>query len=171
MTFSELEPTRRLQMPSGEVIDIVRSGKDNGGTAFEVEALLPPRLSGPPPHRHRREIETFDVLEGVLRVRLGDETRDLQTGESVTVSPWTLHAFANPSDRPTRIRTVETPAGQLEDQFRVLASAGRLPPLTRLARINVAHELGFHIHGIPDLIQRVLWRALAALPSRYGDRS
>jgi mannose-6-phosphate isomerase-like protein (cupin superfamily) len=171
MTFAEHQPGRRLHMPSGEVIDIVRSGRDNGGAAFEVEALLPPRLSGPPPHRHRREIETFEVLEGVLRVRVGDETRDLQTGESVTVNPWTLHAFANPGDQPTRIRTVETPAGQLEDQFRVLATAGRLPPLVRLARINVAHELSFHIHGIPDPIQRVLWRALAALPSRHGHRS
>jgi len=171
MTFSEHELGRRLHLSTGEVIDIVRSGKDNGGAAFEVEALLPPRLSGPPPHRHRREIETFEVLEGVLRVRIGDETRDLQTGESVTGSPWTLHAFANPSDQPTRIRTVETPAGQLEDQFRVLATAGRLPPLLRLARVNVAHELSFHIHGIPDPIQRVLWRALAALPSRNGNRS
>ncbi|MFD1524269.1 cupin domain-containing protein [Pseudonocardia yunnanensis] len=171
MTFSEQASSRRLQMPTGEVIDIVRSGRDNGGAAFEVEALLPPRLSGPPPHRHRREIETFEVLDGVLRVRVGNETRDLQTGESVTVSPWTLHAFANPSDRPTRIRTVETPAGQLEDQFRVMATAGRLLPLIRLARINVAHELSFHIHGIPDPIQRVLWRALATLPSRHGKLS
>lgn len=157
----------RLHLPTGEVIDIVRSGADNGGTVFEIESVLPARAGGPPAHRHRRETETFHVVEGVLRVRLGDEFRLLQAGESVEVPPWTLHAFANPADDPARTRMVETPAGPLEEQFRALAAAGRLPPLLRLARINVAHGLSFHLHGVPDPLQRILWRALAAIPSRH----
>ena len=59
---------------------------------------------------------------------------------------------------------METPAGPLEEQFRALAAAGRFPPLVRLARINVAHGLSYHLHGVPDPVQRALWRALAALP-------
>jgi len=35
-----------------------------------------------------------------------------------------------------------------------------------LARINVAHDLSFHLHGVPGPLQRLLWRALAALPTR-----
>ena len=97
-------------------------------------------------------------------MRIGAEHRDLHVGETVVVPPWTLHGFANPTDEPTRMRTVETPAGPLEAQFRVLCRAGRLPPLRELARINVAHDLSFHVHGIPEIVQRPLWRALAALP-------
>ncbi|WP_219416286.1 cupin domain-containing protein [Pseudonocardia nigra] len=154
---------RVLRMGTGEVLTILRSGADTGGSAFGFEAVLPPGLSGPPPHRHRVETETFSVLEGVLRVRVGDRVRVLEAGESVTVPPGAVHAFSNPSDRPARIRTVETPAGPLEDQFRALAAAGRIPPLRRLARINVEHDLSFSVHGIPDRIQRPLWRALAIL--------
>lgn len=171
MTFSEpgpSEPGRTLHLPTGEVLTIIRSGTETGGSVFEVEAILPPRLTGPPAHRHRRRTETFEILEGVLRVRVGDATRDLVGGESVTVTPWTLHAFSNPSAEPTRIRTREIPAGPLEDQFRVLARAGRLPPVLQLARINVDHDYDFHLHGIPDRLQRVLWRALAAAAPRRG---
>jgi hypothetical protein len=75
-----------------------------------------------------------------------------------------VHGFSNPTDEPTRLRTVETPAGPLEDQFRALGNAGRLPPLRALARINVEHDLSFHLHGVPDVVQRFVWRALAALP-------
>lgn len=166
MTFRNRDPARTLQMPTGEVMTILRSGSDTAGDVFEVEALLPPGLAGPPPHRHRVETETFHVVEGVLRVRTGAWRRDLRPGETLTVEPWTLHGFSNPTDEPTRIRTEVTPAGQLEEQFRVLATAGRLPPLRELARINVDHDLSFHLHGIPDPIQRLLWRALAPRSAR-----
>jgi quercetin dioxygenase-like cupin family protein len=154
---------RVLRLPTGEQITALASGVDNGGTAFEVEALLPPHLSGPPRHRHRYETEVFTVLDGVLRVRLGRETQTLVAGESVTVLPGTVHAFANPSSRPTRIRTLETPAGPLEEQFRAVAAGGRLPPIGRLARITVDSGYSFALAGIPDRIQQPLWRLLATL--------
>ncbi len=154
---------RVLRLPTGEQITVLTSGADNGGTAFEVEALLPPHLSGPPRHRHRYETEVFTVLDGVLEVRLGRETRTLYAGESVTVPPGTAHAFANPSTEPTRIHTRETPAGPLEEQFRALAAGGRLPPIGRLARITVDSGYSFSLAGIPDRIQRPLWRLLSTL--------
>ena len=169
MTFGNDPSDRTLRMGTGEVMTFVRTGAETDGAAFVVEAILPPRLSGPPPHRHRIETETFHVLEGTLRVRVGSEHRDLEAGESIVVPTWTTHAFSNPTDRPTRIRTEETPAGQLEEQFRALADAGRLPPLRRLARINVEHDLSFHLHGLPDPLQRLLWRGLALLPG--GSRN
>ena len=154
---------RVLRLPTGEQVTVLASGADNGGTAFEVEALLPPHLSGPPRHRHRYETEVFTVLDGILEVRLGRETRTLSAGESVTVPPGIVHAFANPSTEPTRIRTLETPAGPLEDQFRALAAAGRLPRIGRLARITVDSGYSFSLAGIPDRIQRPLWRLLSTL--------
>ena len=152
---------RVLHLPTGEQITVLASGADNGGTAFEVEAVLPPRLSGPPRHRHRYETEVFTVLDGVLR--LGRETRTLVARESVTVPPGTVHAFANPSTEPTRIRTRETPAGPLEEQFRALAAGGRLPPIGRLARITLDSGYSFAVAGIPDRIERPLWRLLSTL--------
>lgn len=155
----------RIDLPTGERLTVLRDGTSTGGAVFEVEAVLPPGLSGPPAHRHRFESETFTVLDGELRVRIGRDRRVLGPGETVTVPPGVVHAFTNPTARPVRIRTLETPAGPLEEQFRALAEAGRLPPLRRLARINVEHDLSFVLHGVPEALQRPLWRLLAALPA------
>jgi len=107
---------RVLRLPTGEMIRIARTGDDSGGAVFEFEAVLPPRLTGPPAHKHRTETETFEVVEGTLRVRVGQDSRELGPGESVTVPPGTVHAFSNPADTPVRLITRETPAGQLEPQ-------------------------------------------------------
>jgi quercetin dioxygenase-like cupin family protein len=157
---------RRLQLPTGEQVTILASGRDNGGEVFEVEAVLPPRLAGPPRHRHRWQTETFTVLDGQLRVVVGHDVRVLEAGETVSVPPTVVHAFANPFTEPARIRMRETPAGPLEEQFEALVDAGRLPPLGQLAAINVRHGLSFSIHGIPDVVQRPAWRALAWVHER-----
>lgn len=156
----------RIRLPTGETLTVLRDGANTAGAAFEIEALLPPGLSGPPAHRHRRGTEAFTVLDGELRVRLGRDRRVLGPGETVTVPPGITHAFANPADRPARIRVVETPAGPLEPQFRALAAAGRFPPLRRLARINVEHDYDYVQHGLPEPLQRLMWRLLAGRMSR-----
>ena len=43
-----------IDLPAGEAL----AGRRNGvstGAAFEIEAVLPPGLAGPPAHRHRFE--------------------------------------------------------------------------------------------------------------------
>lgn len=157
------DPARVLHLPTGEIVTILASGPDDGAGVLEVEALLPPGLGGPPPHRHRDQTETFTVHEGRLRVRAGGRTRVLVPGESVVVPPTTVHAFANPFDEPARIRVTEDPAGPLEEQFRALARGGRVPPLGELAAVNVRHGLPFALHGLPDGLQRPAWRLLAWL--------
>ena len=94
---------RVLRLPTGETITIVASGRDTRGALFEVDALLPPRLAGPPRHRHRRQTETFAVVEGRMRVMIGSETIVLSAGDSATVPPTVAHAFANPFDETARI--------------------------------------------------------------------
>ncbi|MGY1644418.1 cupin domain-containing protein [Geodermatophilus sp. SYSU D00703] len=175
MTPTPSDPDLRvLHLPTGETIRILASGRDNGGAALEVEALLPPGLAGPPRHRHRTQAEAFTVQEGRLRVVVGRDTRVLRAGETVRVPPTVTHAFANPFDEPARIRMRETPAGPLEEQFRALAGSGRIPPLGVLATINVRHGLSFAVHGVPDLVQEPVWRLLAwghTVASRRSPRA
>ncbi|MGY1822948.1 cupin domain-containing protein [Geodermatophilus sp. SYSU D00079] len=162
MTATPSAPGPRvLHLPTGETIRVLASGRDNGGAALEVDALLPPGLAGPPRHRHRTQTETFTVQEGRLQVLVGRDTRVLTAGGSVTVPPTVTHGFANPFDEPALVRVRETPAGPLEDQFRALARSGRIPPIGELAEINVRHGLSFAVHGVPALVQEPGWRLLA----------
>lgn len=165
-----MDTERVLHLPTGERITILRTSDETDGAVFELEAILPPRLSGPPAHLHQVEHETFEVIEGTLRVRLGPVMRDLGPGESMTVTPGTVHAFSNPSAMPTRLITREAPAGQLEAQLRAMSSAGRIPPLLRLAQINARHDMSFLLHGMPEAPQVLLWHALAGM-ARCRDRA
>jgi mannose-6-phosphate isomerase-like protein (cupin superfamily) len=154
---------RVLRLPTGELISIIRTGSETAGEVFEFEAVLPSGLSGPPAHWHRVEQETFEVVEGRLRVRVGHAVRDLEPGESLVVAPGTVHAFSNPTDKQVRVITRETPAGQLEGQLRVMALAGRLPPLLRLAEVNAGNGFSLFLAGVPEFPQRLLWQGLAGL--------
>ena len=44
----------------------------------------------------------FYVLDGILTMRLGDETQQLGPGTFVCVPPGVVHTFANHGDRPVR---------------------------------------------------------------------
>jgi hypothetical protein len=79
------------------------------------------------------------------------------------VPPGIVHAFSNPSGEPVRAITRETSTGQLEAQLRVMLSAGRLPPLLRLAEVNAGSGFSFFLAGVPEFPQRLLWQGLAGL--------
>ena len=154
---------RVLRLPAGELISIIRTGSETEGEVFEFESVLPSGRSGPPAHWHRVEQETFEVVEGRLRVRVGRAVRHLGPGESLVVAPGIVHAFSNPTGERVRMITRETPAGQLEGQLRVMASAGLLPPLLRLAEVNAGNGFSFFLAGVPEFPQRLLWQGLAGL--------
>lgn len=150
-------------LPTGERVTVLQHEPD-----VELEAVVPARCPGPPPHRHRWEEETFTVLEGTVRVRRGRERRDLAAGESAVVPPGVVHTFSNPTERPSRMRARVSPAGQLEAQLRLLAGSGRVPPILAMAVLNVEHDLSFELAGLPGVVQRPLWRALAAVGRLLG---
>jgi mannose-6-phosphate isomerase-like protein (cupin superfamily) len=163
VVWAAMSEDRVLRLPAGELISIIRTGSETEGEVFEFESVLPSGLSGPPAHWHRVEQETFEVVEGRLRVRVGHAVRHLGPGESLVVAPGTVHAFSNPTGERVRMITRETPAGQLEGQLRVMASAGRLPPLLRLAEVNAGNGFSFFLAGVPEFPQRLLWQGLAGL--------
>lgn len=55
-----------------------------------------------PLHKHSEEDEAWYVLEGMLRVRVGEQVEEVTTGGAVIVPSGTAHTFWNPSPEPTR---------------------------------------------------------------------
>ena len=67
--------------------------------------LEPGGRSGKRPHPHAMEEFAF-VLEGAVRLTLGEEVHDLQAGDAVTITPEQTRAWENLGSAPVRILVV-----------------------------------------------------------------
>lgn len=103
-------------------IALKATGANTGHTMFLSETVVAPGFPGPPPHVHDRLHDMFFVLDGTLKMRLGDEELDIGPGTFVCVPPGVVHTFSNPSDQPARFLNFNTPAGW-EGYMRDLAAA------------------------------------------------
>jgi mannose-6-phosphate isomerase-like protein (cupin superfamily) len=68
----------------------------------------PPRYIAPI-HLHRNDDEAWYVLEGVLRVKSGDEEIELRAGSGVLVPRGTPHTYWNPAPDRVRYLLIMTP--------------------------------------------------------------
>lgn len=94
----------------GDIYRILASGEQTAGAYALCEARVLPG-GGPPPHVHRREDESFFILEGEITFMLDGRKVLAKTG-SFLQSPRNLpHAFKNESSAPARMLIFTTPSG------------------------------------------------------------
>jgi mannose-6-phosphate isomerase-like protein (cupin superfamily) len=67
----------------------------------------PPRLIAPL-HLHHRDDEAWYVLEGTLRVKVGEDEVEARAGSAVFVPRGTPHTYWNPDSQPVRYLLVMT---------------------------------------------------------------
>ncbi len=99
----------------GDIYRFLSTGEETGGRYSMFEATVLPG-GGPPPHIHRREDETFYVLEGEITFQIGDERRVAKSGAFVHMPIGNLHAFKNETNQPAKMLIPFAPAG-LEEMF------------------------------------------------------
>jgi mannose-6-phosphate isomerase-like protein (cupin superfamily) len=81
---------------------VVAEWRDSGGPVSDIPQLIAPL------HLHRSDDEAWYVLEGVLRVRRGNEIVEVRSGSSVLVPRGTPHTYWNPTPEPARYLLVMT---------------------------------------------------------------
>jgi quercetin dioxygenase-like cupin family protein len=113
-----------------------------------MEAIVPPG-GGPPPHIHRREDETFYVVEGQCSILLGEDWITAGAGDFVNVPRGTVHRFQNQGAEAMRMILTFTPAG-IEKFFEETLEPLLDPTIP-----------------LPDNVDEVAARYAAAAP-RYG---
>jgi mannose-6-phosphate isomerase-like protein (cupin superfamily) len=112
------------QLDLGPAKALILAGVDDGiGSMAVVEVVAEPGFPGPPPHVHDETVDSFYVLEGVVELRLGDETVDAGPGSFALVPPGHVHSVSNRGDAPARLLNIQAPGG-LERYLRELAKAG-----------------------------------------------
>jgi quercetin dioxygenase-like cupin family protein len=94
----------------GDMYRFLITGEETGGDYFVMEAVVPPG-GGPPLHIHRREAESFFVVEGVCDFHLDGTLVTMGPGGYVNVPRDTVHRFHNSSDALTRLILTFTPDG------------------------------------------------------------
>ncbi len=117
---------------------------ESGGALCVLDYVAPPRFRGPAPHVHRTATECFIVLEGTLRLTVGEAVHDLEPGGAAHVPPGTVHAFSNPFDAPCRYLALLTPGMGFERYFEELAvlvaASPTWPPADPSAVVELARR-------------------------------
>lgn len=85
---------------------------------LEMEASYSGEGGFPPEHMHPNQTERFEVLDGTMVVRVGDEERRYAAGETFEVPAGTAHTMTG--DGPTRMRWEVRPALRTAEFFEAL---------------------------------------------------
>jgi quercetin dioxygenase-like cupin family protein len=118
------------------------TGAATGGLLDICENVTEPG-AGPPLHIHHANDETYYVLEGTFRVRLGERTFSAPPGTFVFIPRGTVHAFMNAGARPARLLLTFSPGG-VDGYFEELGPllAGAPPPDSeRFAPLNAKYQI------------------------------
>lgn len=136
----------------GDTYTTILSGAQTGGAFTLLEALVPPD-TGPPPHAHQAEEETFVLLEGDLSFTVDGQTHAAAAGTTVFVPRGVVHSFANVGTTPARMLFMYSPAG-MEGMFAEIGAPGvrgrAAPPRSAAdveAMIAIAPKYRFTIGG------------------------
>mmetsp|Transcript_23769 Transcript_23769/g.61747 ORF Transcript_23769/g.61747 Transcript_23769/m.61747 type:complete len:242 (+) Transcript_23769:200-925(+) len=122
-----LQVYERSAEPNSGWIKFVERGADNAGARMVFEEFVPAQLpfgfepgkpGSPPYHIHTRQVEIFEVLEGVFTYKLNGTVGQMQAGESVSIPPGVSHQFwNNETDTDMMIRITLEPALSSEAFF------------------------------------------------------
>ena len=85
-------------------------GRDTGGVVSAVESYDVPG-GGPPLHVHRREDETFQILEGEYEWNVGGKTFIAQKGTTIFAPRGIPHTYRYLGQTPGRLLCVIHPIG------------------------------------------------------------
>ena len=99
-----------IQGPAGGPLTFKARAEQTDGALTVFENVIAPG-DGPPAHIHEAQDESWYVLEGTLRFRLGEERADARAGSFVFVPRGTVHCFKNVGDGPARILVIFNPVG------------------------------------------------------------
>ena len=119
-----LEPGSVLDTSAlGFTLEVIATAATTDGAYMEFEVVGKARGVVTQPHAHERQTESFEVLEGALRLDMGGVAHHLGPGDTMTVPAGSRHRQRN--DGPSRIRMRHEPAGESAAFFVRLAELSR----------------------------------------------
>ena len=174
-----IRPGDRLENPvTGEVLVFRRTSEETNGEAVLVETTVRPDGFVAAAHVHPDQTERFEVLEGLLGLRVGEREVLAGPGDVAVVAPGTPHRFWNAGESDARFLCEVRPALQFESLIETmfsLAAEGKtnrkgLPNPLRLAVIAKAHFDTVRLPFPPAAVQRAALALAAPVGKALGYR-
>ena len=128
--------TRTLKITPTESVEVRASTAE----LLEVLATYGPASKPPPKHLHPAQDESFEVLDGRLRVRVDGEEREFGPGETIEIPRGAVHQMWNPGEERARVVWQTRPGGRTEQWF---AAIDALQRQGRVGRDGMPGPLAF----------------------------
>jgi quercetin dioxygenase-like cupin family protein len=170
----------RLENPvTGEVLVFHRTAEETNGESVLVETIVRPDGFVAAAHVHPYQAERFEVIEGLLGLRVGEQEMLAGAGDVAVVPPGTPHRFWNAGRTEARFLCEVRPALQFESLIETmftLAAEGKtnrkgMPNPLRLAVIAKAHFDTVRLPFPPATLQRAALALAAPLGQALGYRA
>jgi quercetin dioxygenase-like cupin family protein len=174
-----IRPGDRLENPvTGEVLVFHRTAEETDGESVLVETIVRPHGFVAAAHVHPHQTERFEVVEGLLGLRIGGKELVAGPGDVAVVAPGTPHRFWNAGEEEVRFLCEVRPALQFESLIETmftLAAEGKtnrkgMPSPLRLAVIAKAHFDTVRLPFPPAVLQRAALAVGAPLGKALGYR-
>jgi mannose-6-phosphate isomerase-like protein (cupin superfamily) len=167
---------RTIENPvTGKQYTFLATAEETNGELLKVRAEIPAGTPWVPLHYHLTFTEGFEVLEGRLDLRVGEDRLVLGSGESVMVPLGTAHRFWNAGSEPAVFEAEIRPARKMEQSLRAMVGLARggktndkgVPK--NIFELALLYELSeSYIVGMPLFLQKGVFRTLARLARRRG---
>ncbi|SDK54642.1 Cupin domain-containing protein [Glycomyces sambucus] len=114
-----------LQDGPTSLITLLADAGATGGALTANKATFSKGSPGAPAHFHTKATEMFLVLDGEMRILVGEEIVRLGKGDFLTVPPTVPHAFAPAPGTEAEMLVVFTPGLHRFDYYRLLERVHR----------------------------------------------
>jgi quercetin dioxygenase-like cupin family protein len=171
-----ITPGQTLENPvTGERFTFTHTAASTGGELLAFDFALRPGGAVPIPHVHPIQTERFEVVDGLMRFRVGLRKRIAGPGDVVEVASGVAHSFANAGPDEARLRVEVRPALAMEDMFAEVVEMARAGRMTRrglprspleLAVLARKYDQEAHAPLLGLRLQRVLLAPLVFLARR-----
>tara|TARA_R100001369_G_scaffold85904_2_gene119947 strand:+ start:274 stop:840 length:567 start_codon:yes stop_codon:yes gene_type:complete len=129
-----------LKGVNSNILDVKISGSDTDKdlAIFEQTSLTPGK--GTPLHVHHFQDEMFYVLEGTYYFKVGEETFDLNVGDSIFLPKKVPHAWTQVSERG-KMLVIFQPAGKMENFFVAVSQLDHEPSPKEMEHLFADNEM------------------------------
>ena len=158
---------------TGERITFLEDTQTTNGEHLLLEVSLTPNGTGPGPHVHHHQTESFEVIEGVLGVEISKQRSELRPGERIVVPAGSVHGWWNAGEETVRFNARVEPALNMEWMLReIFASCNRRqsgdPSPWDGSYVMTQLRGEYALADVPKLVQRFVFPVVAWVGSVFG---